>query len=73
LQTQLNVLYQLRNTTPSLSQEEQQKLDKVPGIEEDVNNIKSTLQTQSDLVGETKFYISQSRVPSTTVMYGISY
>jgi hypothetical protein len=47
LQTQLNILYQLRNTTPSLSLEHQQKLDSVPGIEEDINNIKSTFQSQS--------------------------
>jgi hypothetical protein len=49
-QSQLNILYQLRNTTPgSLSQEQQEKLDKVPGVEEEINNIKSTLETQSSL------------------------
>jgi hypothetical protein len=70
LQTQLNILCQLPNTTPSLSQEEQEKLDKISGIEEDVNNIKSTLQTPA----EKKFYISQSRFSSTTIMiYGIAY
>jgi hypothetical protein len=46
LQSQLNILYQLRNTSlGSLSEEEQEKLDKVPGIEEEINNIKSTLET----------------------------
>jgi hypothetical protein len=72
-QAQLNILYQLRNTTPILSKEQQQKLDKIPGIEEDINNIKSTLQTRSDLVGEKKFHILHTTIPSTTIMYAIAY
>jgi hypothetical protein len=72
LQTQLNILYQLP-TTPSLSQEEQEKLNKISGIEEDVNNIKSTLQSQSGSVAEKRFYISESRIESTTIMYDIAY
>jgi hypothetical protein len=65
LQSQLNILYQIRNTTPTHSKEQEQKLDKVPGIEEDINNVNSSLQTQFTLQ-TLKFHISQSTVPSTT-------